>query len=219
LARTIAKDHDAKRGHILKTAAKVFAAKGVGSASMSQVAQACGISKATIYHYYDSKTGLLFDILDSYLSQLRDRVTSLPLAGLPPRDQLRHFVTELLLAYEGMDAEHQIQSQGLPLLPTPQQDILKRYQRDMVSTLGDILLLASPDAFSDDRRTLRAATMSVFGMTNWYYMWSPAADHTARRAYADVIARLVLDGCDGLAKTFQSEQQAQAEVLSSPARK
>ena len=66
MVRTIAKDHDEKRKQILKSAAKVFADQGFDRASMSLLARECGISKANIYHYYDSKDALLFDILDTY---------------------------------------------------------------------------------------------------------------------------------------------------------
>ncbi|MEX0280477.1 MAG: TetR/AcrR family transcriptional regulator, partial [Arenibacterium sp.] len=76
MARTIAKDYSEKRAHILKTAARVFAEQGFARASMAQIAQECGISKANIYHYYSSKDALLFDILDSYLATLRDRLAA-----------------------------------------------------------------------------------------------------------------------------------------------
>ena len=81
MARTIAKDHDQKRGQILKSAAKVFAEQGFDRASMTQLARECGTSKANIYHYYDSKDAILFDILDCYLSELRDRICGLDLGG------------------------------------------------------------------------------------------------------------------------------------------
>ena len=55
MARPIAKDHSEKRAHILRIAARVFADGGIARASMAQVAEACGISKANIYHYYDSQ--------------------------------------------------------------------------------------------------------------------------------------------------------------------
>jgi len=67
---------------------------------MSQVARDCGISKANIYHYYDSKDALLFDILDTYLLELRDRILLLPLATMAPADQLHAIVAETLHAYE-----------------------------------------------------------------------------------------------------------------------
>lgn len=108
MSRPIAKDHDEKRSHILNVAARVFADQGFARASMAQVAKDCGISKANIYHYYSSKDALLFDILDTYLSELRDRINGIDMAGLNPSEQLALIVIETLRAYEGMDNEHKI---------------------------------------------------------------------------------------------------------------
>lgn len=193
MARPIAKDHADKRAHILRVAARVFADSGIARASMAQVALACGISKANIYHYYDSKDALLFDILDSYLRALRDRLAGLELEGLEPPEQLLHFVTEVLLAYEGMDAEHKIQIEGISVLSAAQQQVLKDYQRDMVRQLSGILSRCAPDLTADPAR-LRGTTMSVFGMLNWFYMWNEGADERARREYGRVVTGLVLDG-------------------------
>ncbi len=198
MARPIAKDHNAKREHILKTAARIFADIGFARASMSQIAKECGISKANIYHYYDSKDALLFDILDTYLRALRDRIQSLRLAGLSPQEQLKLVVTETLHAYEGMDEEHKIQTEGIPLLEEGQQDILRGYQRDMVNQLSAIVAAIAPDVFDNDRIKLRSTVMSVFGMLNWFYMWNSSADKKARDEYADLVTRLTLTGVQGL---------------------
>lgn len=198
MARPIAKDHNAKRDHILKTAAHVFAVSGFARASMSQVAESCGISKANIYHYYDSKDALLFDILDTYLSALRDRICGLSLQGLSPEDQLRLIAAETLHAYEGMDDEHKIQTEGLPLLSVAQQDILKGYQRDLVAQLSKVVLAIAPRVFDGQTLKLRAAVMSIFGMLNWFYMWNHAADHQARSDYADLVTDLTMRGISGV---------------------
>lgn len=198
MARTIAKDHDDKRVHILKSAARVFADQGFARASMVQVAQDCGISKANIYHYYSSKDALLFDILDNYLRDLRDRLASLPLDGADPSEKLRRIVAETLQAYEGMDHEHKIQTEGIPLLGPTEQAVLKGYQRDMVRQLSGIISEIAPDVFDSDPGKLRATTMSVFGMLNWFYMWNGAAGREARDTYADLVAGLTLNGVSGL---------------------
>lgn len=198
MARTIAKDHSEKRAQILKTAAKVFAASGISGASMKDVAAACGISKANIYHYYDGKDALLFDILDTYLAELRDRLCGLPDEGLTPEDRLHAFARETLFAYEGMDAEHRLQPEGIPLLPADQQEILKNYQREIVRKLSAILKEAAPDVLAGDRKKLRAATMSVFGMVNWFYMWNSGADRAERETYALFVANMALKGIKGL---------------------
>ncbi|MDD9718775.1 TetR/AcrR family transcriptional regulator [Dinoroseobacter sp. PD6] len=198
MSRPIAKDHDAKRMHILKVAARVFADQGFARASMAQVAKDCGISKANIYHYYSSKDALLFDILDTYLSALRDRILGLDLAGLAPEAQLGRIVTETLRAYEGMDHEHKIQTEGIPLLPPEQQKILKAYQRDLVGQMSGIVAAVAPEAFAQDSRKLRATVMSIFGMLNWFYMWNSPADRQARDDYAGLVTRLTLSGLRGL---------------------
>lgn len=198
MSRPIAKDHDEKRVKILKIAARVFAENGFARASMALVAKECGISKANIYHYYPSKDALLFDILDTYLSELRDRVQDLPIADLPPQEQLRHIVSETLIAYEGMDHEHKIQTEGIALLPAEQQLVLKSYQRDMVRQLSDVVSSIAPEAFEGNDRKLRATVMSLFGMINWFYMWNSSADKRAREDYAELVTQLALNGVRGL---------------------
>lgn len=198
MSRPIAKDHDAKRVHILHIAARLFADHGYARASMSQVAKECGISKANIYHYYSSKDALLFDILDTYLSALCARITGLDLDGLDPPKQLWRVIVETLQSYEGMDHEHKIQTEGIPLLPEDQQKVLKSYQRDMVAHMSDIVGSIAPEVFADDPRKLRATVMSIFGMLNWFYMWNSSAGHDARDEYAQLVTRLTLTGVHGL---------------------
>ncbi len=194
MARTIAQDYDQKRLKILSVAAEVFAREGIARASMSEVAKSGGISKANIYHYYDSKDALVFDILDNYLSKLQDRVCNLNFTDLTAEEQLTLLAQEFLFAYEGMDHEHKIQTEGLPLLSEEKQKTLKSYQRKMIDVVSDILKKASPDYFLRNKNHLRETTMSVFGMLNWFYMWNPNANKEARISYAAMIAKLTLGG-------------------------
>lgn len=194
MARPIAKDHGQKRALILKSAARVFASHGFDRASMNRLAEECGISKATIYHYYDSKDALLFDILDTYLAELHRRTVQADLSGLDPAQQLQHVLTQYLLAYQGMDAEHQLQISGIPVLPPAQQETLRNYQRAMVRHLSDILVQIAPTTFANDRAKLRATAMSAFGMLNWFYMWNGHANAQTRTDYAAHVASLILGG-------------------------
>ncbi|GAA6197209.1 TetR/AcrR family transcriptional regulator [Pseudophaeobacter arcticus] len=198
MARTIAKDHDEKRAQILKSAAKVFAEAGYDRASMTQLARQCGISKANIYHYYDSKEAVLFGLLDTYLCELRDRVCGVDLSGVSPDDRLRRVVAEILLAYQGADDEHKVQSGAMGALPEEQQKLLRAYQREMVQFLSDTLKAVAPEVFEENDEKLRSATMSVFGMLNWYYMWNSGAGSDAREDYAELVATLTLNGVRGL---------------------
>ena len=198
MARPIAKDHDAKRAQILTTAAKVFAREGYDRASMTQVAAACGISKANIYHYYANKDALLFGLLDGYLRELRDRVCLAPAAGLSAEQRLRMSVSVILEVYQGADDHHRVQMNGLGALPAEQQAILKDYQRDIVRHVSAIVHAIAPGQFGDDTAKLRAATMAIFGMLNWYYTWNSGAGPEAREAYAELVTSMALHGLPGV---------------------
>ncbi|HPE24333.1 TetR/AcrR family transcriptional regulator [Albidovulum sp.] len=198
MARPVASDHEDKRHAILKTAARIFADEGYGRASMAQVAAACGISKANIYHYYPGKEALLFDILDSHLRELRDRIVGQEFASNDPEQQLRATVAELLVAYEGADAEHAVQLNAIHALPEAMQEVLRGYQRDLVRFVAARLRDIASPALAADRTRLRAITMSVFAMTNWHYQWDAGADQAARHAYADLICDLITGGLHGL---------------------
>lgn len=194
MARTIAKDYDQKRGQILKTAAKVFAEAGFDRASMSQLAKACNISKANIYHYYDSKDALLFGVLDTYLRELRDRLQKVNGDGLHPHEQLAELVKEVLQAYHGADDEHRVQAAGISSLPPEQQKILRGYQRDMVEQMSDIVKAVAPAKYAQNPQRLLETTMSIYGMLNWYYMWNRDPSEEARITYAKTVTELVLNG-------------------------
>ncbi|HBQ35818.1 MAG TPA: TetR family transcriptional regulator, partial [Rhodobacteraceae bacterium] len=49
---------------------------------------------ANIYHYYSGKDVLLFDILDTDLKALRDRIYNVDVIGLLPKETLYAVVLE-----------------------------------------------------------------------------------------------------------------------------
>lgn len=194
MARPIAQDYQNKRKAILKAAARLIADEGYGRASMAEIAKACNISKANIYHYYDGKDALLFDILDTHLSDLRDLICGLNFPTTDPADQLRDIITAFLIAYQGADAEHAVQLNALSALPEPQQRVLKQYQREMVRVVRDRVARLTPSEISDSPSTLHSLTMSVFALVNWHYRWNGDADETARKTYANLISDLIVGG-------------------------
>lgn len=185
MPRGIAKDHDAKRAALRKGAAAYFAAHGYDRASMTGAARDCGVSKALIYHYYDSKEALLFDILNTHLSDLVETVDIAQNDGLPG------LIRAILLAYEDADAEHKLQLDALATLPADLQRPLIDLQRQLVSAMS-AAVAAERDDLTPDR--LRAVTMTVFAILNWFYMWHRPGRGLSRDAYAELAANFVRGG-------------------------
>ncbi len=190
MPRGLARDHAAKRAALRRGAAAHFAEHGYDRASMASVAQACGVSKALIYHYYDSKEALLHDILDDHLSSLAQAIRDSGQAGTPD-ERLRDTIRAILLEYEDADDAHKVQLDTLDTLPEDMRRPLVELMRGMVDRLGARLEDASPHGLGDRRR---AVTMSVFGMLNWFYTWHRPGRWPDRAEYAELVTDLVIGG-------------------------
>jgi len=59
-----------RRDEIARTAAKVFATKGVGNTTMRDIAAEAGILAGSLYHHFESKEALLEEILRGVLTDL-----------------------------------------------------------------------------------------------------------------------------------------------------
>ena len=185
MPRGLARDHDAKRAALRKGAATYFARHGFDRASMTGAARECGVSKALLYHYYDGKEALLYDILDAHLTALDDAVEN------ARADGLHALIHAILRAYEDADAEHKLQLEALDALPQDLQSPLIATQRRIVRAMSSVVATEHP-ALQGDR--LRAVTMSVFGILNWFYLWHRPGKGLTRTAYADLAADFVRGG-------------------------
>jgi AcrR family transcriptional regulator len=104
MARPKSASHDLKRDEILDVAARCFARQSFPAASMNDIAAACGTSKARLYHYYESKEAILFDLLDRYTQRLLALIgegeARAQRKNLNERDALSELVRAFLAEYE-----------------------------------------------------------------------------------------------------------------------
>ncbi|OBA88203.1 TetR family transcriptional regulator [Mycolicibacterium mucogenicum] len=79
---------------MLAVAAKLFAARGYHGTRMDDVADAVGLNKATVYHYYASKSLMLWDIYKSTADFTVDALHDDPTASA--RETIFNFTRRLL---------------------------------------------------------------------------------------------------------------------------
>ena len=83
-------DGGAKRRQIMEGARQVFLSSGFDGASMNDVARAAGVSKGTLYAYFNSKEELFEAIIRGEKSQSAERMCAFPREG-DPREMLTDF--------------------------------------------------------------------------------------------------------------------------------
>src|SRR5437868_14591040 len=83
---------DGRAGEVYRTAAQMILQKGYDATSVSDIAQALGITKAGLYHYIHGKTQLLFDIMQYGLNQLEREVARPAKTIADPEARLRFMI-------------------------------------------------------------------------------------------------------------------------------
>jgi AcrR family transcriptional regulator len=147
------------------------------------------VSKALLYHYHDSKEALLFDILNRHLSALADAVDAAAQSATGAEARLRAVIRAILAQYEDADAEHKLQLDALQTLPEAQKTPLLTLQRRITRRMREVIIAIAPD-----QPAPMPATMTVFGILNWVYMWHRPGGEMSRDAYAEFAADFVIGG-------------------------
>jgi AcrR family transcriptional regulator len=192
MARTRAQDYDAKRQAILHRSAELFAEYGYSGTSITMIAEACGVSKALLYHYYPDKVAVLFDILFDHLNELVAVVEEADRAATHPKGRLYTLCAALLEAYRDADAEHQVQIASLKFLRKDRQEILRALERRLVAIFAEAISESVPEA--GHGVLLKPLTMSLFGMLNWHYLWFREGKGLSRQQYALMASQLITAG-------------------------
>ena len=207
MARPKSATHDIKRDAILDIAAQCFADRSYPAASMNEIATACGTSKARLYHYYDSKEAILFDLMDRYTQRLLSLIAQTDATAqrrnLDDRAALHELIRAFLQEYESSATRHvallndtQFLSDvpdehlGTPAI-SPRELILNR-QRDVVAAVTRALRRAYPDRLNAANQT--AITMMLFGMINWTFTWLRPGGPISYVAFAEEVIALLEKG-------------------------
>jgi TetR/AcrR family transcriptional regulator len=201
MARPRAADHFEKRQAIMAQAAELFAQHGYDRASLAMLAQACGVSKALVYHYWRDKEELLFDVLALHLQKLVEIARGVHTLTRSPRERLETFAFLLLDAYRDADAVHRVQIACLSLLSAERQEALKALERALVEEAACIIAELDPEA-GRHRHLLMPLTMSFFAMLNWHYLWHRVGAKLTRADYARMVATIMAAGTPAVVEAF-----------------
>ena len=196
MARPRSSQHELKREEILDVAAQCFADRSYPAASMNDIAAAGGTSKARIYHYYESKEAILFDLLDRYTQRLLAIIgqaeATAQRRNLDERAALHELVRSFLAEYETSATRHVALLHDTKFLGETQRDLILDRQRDVVSAVTRFLKRAYPERVSPANQS--AVTMMLFGMINWTFTWLRPGGPMSYAAFAEEVVAMLDHG-------------------------
>ncbi len=167
------------RQEILRTAARLFQQRGYDATSMNDVAAALKLSKGGLYHHFQSKDEILFEIMAHAMEITEERVLN-PVRGIDdPEERLRALIRlhiEVVLSPRDREITVMLH-ENHPLPPALRKRINAR-KKDYVHFLENLIAeVQEKDKMKrkalgfKGRVSPRAAAFALLGMINWIYQW------------------------------------------------
>lgn len=184
----------ARLRQILEQAARIICQQGFEATSMQEIADACGLTKAGLYHHIKTKDALLLAIMsygmDLFEELVLDRVTGIA----DPLERLRATMARNveLVTQDSSKEVTIILHEHQTLTGAAQREInarKKRYVRFLEGSFREAI----------ERRQIRPvdptlAAFSFLGVVLWTYKWYRADGRIAPGQLADGMIDLFFDG-------------------------
>src|ERR1700688_288613 len=160
------------RQEILRAAARLFQQQGYDATSMNDVAAALKLSKGGLYHHFQSKDEILFNLMSHAMDITEERVIA-PAKLIPdPEERLRTVIRRhIAVVLSERDREITVMlHENHPLSPALRKRINAR-KKDYVHFLENLAEEVQKTRHGRGQVTPRAAAFALLGMINWIHQW------------------------------------------------
>lgn len=192
MPRKRAAGYDNQRETIIEQAAALFARNGFVGTSMNEVALACGLSKASLYHYFADKHQLLMHICEDHIDRLCALVEEVAQQELLPEPRLRLLIQRFVEEYRDAQNEHRVLTEDVRFLEPGDQKRILNGERKVVKAVADAMCAVRPEL--DRSRMAKPLAMLLFGMINWMFMWLKPDGELTHERMAVVVSDLLFGG-------------------------
>ena len=182
------------RQEILRTAARLFQQRGYDATSMNDVAAALKLSKGGLYHHFQSKDEILFEIMNHAMEITQERVINPVRRIADAQERLRELIRlhiEVVLSPRDREITVMLH-ENHPLPPALRKRINAR-KKEYVHFLEGLIAQVQKEAQKEAQKEFlrprpgvvrvspRAGAFALLGMLNWIYQWyKPEGDLQAQ---------------------------------------
>ncbi|MBV8619004.1 MAG: TetR family transcriptional regulator [Curvibacter sp.] len=210
MGRGRAAGYNDQRELILEHAAHLFARRGYPSTSMNQVAEACGLSKATLYHYFRDKYSLLVSIAEGHVTRLQTLVSEVEVEQLPSSQRLRELIRRIVEEYADAQDAHRVLTEDVKFLEDTDRERVLDKEREVVAGFAEAVGSLRPEL--DRAELTKPLTMLLFGMINWMFTWMKPEGDLDYDAMAPIVADLFMGGLTSVTPPAQTPRLTEGKT-------
>jgi TetR/AcrR family transcriptional regulator, cholesterol catabolism regulator len=198
----------ARRDAIIDTSARVFAQNGYHATGLTELCEANGLGKGTLYHYIGSKEALLAAIHDRVMDEVMAGAERVAATDGAPSARLSMLGDELLDVIHRYPDHVWVFLHEFPAL-TGERAEQFRVRRRAYERQVEAVLRAGIDAGEFRAVDPRLTALAWLGMHNYTYLWLKPGGRFSARDVAKPFAELFIRGItnDGAAPMARSTRR------------
>ena len=160
------------RQQILRIAARLFQQQGYDGTSMNDIAAALNLSKGGLYHHFQSKDEILFNLMDHAMDITQRQVIDPVVKIADPEERLRMLIKlHIGVVLSERDREITVMLHENHPLPPPLRKRINGRKKDYVHFMEKLIAEVQQKRKSKGSVNPRAAAFALLGMINWIYQW------------------------------------------------
>jgi AcrR family transcriptional regulator len=186
-------DEDSVPRRLLSNATELFAKKGFDRTSVQEIVAAAGVTKGAMYHYFDSKDDLLYEIYARVLREQMDQLEKVAGTEAPLRERLTAAASDVVVSTIANIDDNTIFMQSMHQLNAEKQKAVRAERRKYHERFR---MLVEEGQASGDFRNDKPADVVVdffFGAVHHLGFWYRRSGSLSARQIGDHYAELLLD--------------------------
>jgi AcrR family transcriptional regulator len=178
---------------VLRAALRVFAAKGYRAATIDDITQELGFTRAALYYYTKSKYELLTRVVSAPVEFLLAEVERVQRLGLEPVEALGEIVRgHVRLLIEHREWFMVMIREQIELAPAEAAQLRENNRRYREALTEIVREGEASKVFAT--RSASVVALAIAGMVNWMLQWYQEDGQLSGEEIADVFVELVLGG-------------------------
>ncbi len=195
-----------RKAQILNIATNIFYRDGYEKASVQEIAEKAGITKAAIYYHFKNKEEILFNLVTTLSNRLIVDLKEINRGENDPVDQLREMLITHISYMKSDKANVKILIEDRRFLGKRYAAIIKDKQKEIFEIYRNKLEeIAETGRLKDINVT--TANFSLFGIMNWLYHWYDSKGELSIEEITESIIKMVFYGLIRGGKTLMTEEK------------
>jgi AcrR family transcriptional regulator len=186
------------RQEILRTSARLFQQQGYDATSMNDIAAALKLSKGGLYHHFQGKDEILFNLMNHAMDISEERVINPVKTIADPEERLRMLIRRhIAVVLSERDREITVMlHENHPLSPALRKRINGR-KKDYVHFVENLIAEVQRARGSKGNVSPKAAAFALMGMLNWIYQWYRPEGELQEETLAEQYTKIFFQGAFG----------------------